>query len=145
MKRRTERWICLVFALFILCAQFVVVYADPEVTSPEPEPIEEEYTGVDYIGAGLTFTNNNKAKCEGDIQLDSGYYAQLTVKLKKNGIVIVTWSRYVMVSNIQAGISEEYPAVTGSSYEVVAEATIYDYNDHYICTATDSTGASICP
>ena len=129
MKTHTRFAISLLVAVSILTANLVTVHA-----------IELRYAGVIHLNSSLTISARGAATCSGSVSLMSGYTADITVELKRDGTTIKTWtdsgSRTVSADGT-------YYVTSGHDYVVTTTATVYDSNGKIVETPSkDSTKVS---
>ena len=97
------------------------------------------YIGVSNIDSALSI-NGGQAQCLGDVSLRNSYSADLTVTLQKqNGTqctYVTSWSDNGTVY-VAAGGS--VAAIKGSSYRVVAKATVKDASGNTIETVSSTS------
>lgn len=95
------------------------------LTPVQASDVMPRYTGIATLSSGLQISETGKATCNGSASLWSGYTADVTVELKKDGTTIKTWtsSGSGMVS---AGGT--YYVATGHEYVVTTTVTVYNSN-----------------
>ena len=89
------------------------------------QAVEPRFTGISMLTSTLNISTTGKASCSGTVTLKSGYTADLTVELQKDGSTIKTWT------DSGSGILSaggDYYVPTGHDYVVVTTATVYDKN-----------------
>jgi hypothetical protein len=120
-----------------------IAFADPEVSSPEPGIIEDEYTGIASAQAILFFSGGNVVYgCR--IAPQSNYSFTVTIKLKKDGSVIKTWFRSAAIGQYLA-FQKTYGAVSGSTYQVVLSINVYDSTGNLVSTILLNSPTNTCP
>ena len=89
------------------------------------------YTGITTLASGLTISDAGKATCEGTALLRSGYTADVTVELKRDGTTIKTWTDSGSMKVTAGGI---YYVVSGHTYVVTTTADVYDSDGNWVAT-----------
>lgn len=129
MKRRIRPTILMLLAVSVLIANFATAQA-----------IEPRYTGITRINSTLTISAKGAARCDGSVNLQSGYTADLTVELKQDGTIIKTWTGSGSRA-VSAGGT--YFVTSGHDYVVTTTATVYDKNGKVVeMPSKDSAGVS---
>ena len=126
MKKRIL--IALLSFVLVLTLVFPVSAAtlDPPVF-PDPE---YPYVGVLSSGAGLSRLDNGKAKVAAHINLDTGYHANATLSLYREGYTSPVTSWYQSSSYVV--ITQSYSVTSGYTYYLILSASIYDSNNNYV-------------
>lgn len=89
------------------------------------QAVEPRFTGISTLTSTLNISSSGAASCSGSVRLYSGYTANLTVELQKDGSTIKTWTNSGS-GKITAGGTYYVPS--GHDYVVVTTATVYDSN-----------------
>jgi len=85
--------------------------------------IEPRYTGIAHVYAVLNISEIGAASCGGSTRVRSGYTADLTVELKRDGTTIKTWTASG-TGNLTAGST--YFVTSGHTYVVTTSVVVYD-------------------
>ena len=93
------------------------------------QAVEPRYTGTGGVTATLNISSSGGASCFGTAKLYSGYTADLTVELKKDGSTIKTWTDSGSGSLSAGGT---YYVPTGHTYAVVTTVTVFDSNSKVV-------------
>ncbi len=118
MKRQIRFAISLVLLVGVLMANFVTALA-----------IEPRFTGIAQLFSRLSISADGAATCKGEVELRSGYSADLTVELKRDGTTIKTWTSSGS-SYVSAGGT--YFVTSGHNYVVTTTATVYKSNGQWV-------------
>lgn len=118
MKRSIRTAAALLLLLGTLTANLATVQA-----------VEPRYTGVSILTSTLNVSSQGAARCNGKAVLKSGYTADLTVELQKDGSTIKTWTSSGS-GTVTAGGTYYVPS--GHTYVVVTTATVYDSNSKVV-------------
>ena len=120
MKKRVVKSIAA--AVLVLCmvsSLFITALASTE----ERDDSVTRYTGVFDCFAGLSISDWGKTSCSSYVDCMTGYFATLTMELKRDTDTIKTWtaSGTGIVS-----LSKTYYVVSGYTYQVVATIVVKD-------------------
>lgn len=107
-------------SLLLLLSIFVA-----SIGAVQAAQVEPRYTGVARISSNLIISESGAATCGGSAALRSGYTADLTVELKRDGTTIKTWATS---GSTFLHISETYYVTPGHTYVVTTTVTVYDSN-----------------
>lgn len=118
MKKHIRTAISLVLLLGVMLATFASAQA-----------VEPRYTGISQLITSLTISSKGAALCKGEVTVNAGYTADLTVELKQDGTTIKTWTK---TGSGTLRISETHYVMSGHDYIVTATATVYDSNNRVI-------------
>lgn len=119
MKRRTMRSLCAGLMMVCLLVTSLTVSAGAAVITP-PE-IVPQYTGISALEADLNINDDGCATCYGYVRVKSGYTVTLSVQLKRDGVVIKTWSDSGTSS---FSIEEDYYVTGNHDYQVIVTAKV---------------------
>ncbi|WP_352415137.1 hypothetical protein [Oscillibacter ruminantium] len=86
---------------------------------------ELRYTGVSTLISNLDISSGGAASCKGTAAVRSGYTADLTVELQRDGTTIKTWTNSGS-GTLNAGGT--YYVTSGHDYIVVTTAKVSDSN-----------------
>lgn len=111
-------------SLLLLLSIFVTTIGVVQAAQVEPR-----YTGVARITSYLNISENGAAACSGSAALWSGYTADLTVELKRDGTTIKTWTASG-TTYLTAG--DTYYVTPGHTYVVTTTVTVYDSNGNIV-------------
>ncbi len=118
MKKHVRFVSSLVLFLVILVTSLVIAQA-----------VELRYIGINQFYSTLDISSSGAAFCEGEVELQKGYTANLKVELKQDGVTIKTWnnsgSGYVTAGGT-------YYVMSGHNYIVKTSATVYDSNNKVV-------------
>lgn len=118
MKKQTRIAMALLLLVGVLVANFATAQA-----------AEPRYAGVARISSTLNISKSGAASCSGQVVLWSGYTADLTVELKRDGTTIKTWTNSGS-GTVSAGGT--YYVASGHDYVVTTTATVYDSNGQWV-------------
>ncbi len=93
------------------------------------QAVEPRYTGISMLTSSLNISSSGGASCKGTVTLKSGYTANLTVELQKDGTTIKTWTNS---GNGTLTAGSTYYVPSGHTYVVVTTATVYDSNSNVV-------------
>ena len=119
-------------SMALILSMFVASLAAAQAAAIEPR-----YTGIYDLSASLSISEQGQASCYGQATVKSGYTADITVELKRDGTTIKTWT------NSGSGIVSAggtYYVTSGHTYVVTTSATIYDQNNHVVESPSKTTG-----
>ena len=133
MKKRVTSAVFVVFLILTLVFPAQATDLEPPV---EPDPLSP-YVGVISTGAGLSRLSNGKAQATGLVNLNSGYHANASLSIYKEGssTPIITWTQ----SSTYVWISQSYSVASGFTYYATISAKIYDSNDNEVDTVNISS------
>lgn len=113
---------CLVISLILLVGILTANLATAQTVVPR-------YIGATDLYSSLDISSTGAARCDGEVDLRSGYTADLTVELQRDGVTIKTW-RSSGNGDVTAGGT--YYVESGHDYVVVATATVYNSSGQWI-------------
>jgi len=120
MKKTTRS----IVSLLLLLSVLVIGIGTAQATQVQPR-----YTGVAMITSSLNISATGGAVCDGSATVRSGYKANLTVELKRDGTTIKTWTASG-TGLIDAGGT--YYVTSGHTYVVTTTVTVYDSNGRFV-------------
>lgn len=115
MKKKAIRFISLSLALACIMTTLCI--------GASADEIEPRYTGIYALSADLNVNSSGRADCYGYVKTRSGYSADLTVELQRDGRTIKSWSDS---GSGTITISESYYVTSGHDYQVVVSANVYN-------------------
>ena len=113
MKRYVKR--CMGLALVLVC-----LISATQVSAFANE-ITPRYVGISLIAADLDISTSGRASCYGYANVLSGYSADLTVSLQRDGKTIKSWSDS---GEDEVEIIGTYYVTPGHDYQVVVSAVV---------------------
>lgn len=143
MKRTVLLILSILTIATITFTQIPAAYADPELSSPEPEPIEEDYVGITSITDDLHFSHGDVI-CAGKVDLSLNYSATITMYLKKDGNTVSSWTYNAALGEFVV-LSESYGAVSGSTYQMVLSIKVYNSAGSLVTTIPFNGAMHLCP
>ena len=97
--------------------------------------IDPQYIMITLLDAKLDINNSGRATCSTKVTTaaPSGYSVTLTCELSKDGTVIKSWTTTGARS---ASLNKPWYVTSGSDYQVIASATVYDSAGNYVDSGT---------
>lgn len=128
---QTKKLISLLLAISLLCAVNVGAVS----YQPERSEISPRYVGINLFDAKLSISTSGKATCTVSVRPSSPTYKiDLNFMLQNNdGDVIKSWS---VSGERSINVEKVWYVKSGSQYQVVATATIYDADGNYVDSGT---------
>lgn len=98
------------------------------------EGIVPYYNVIRTLTADLTINRSGKSTCSASVRTSpSGYSITLTCDLCKDGDVIKSWTAS---GKGNASLDKSWYVTSGSDYQVIASATVYDSAGNYVDSGT---------
>ena len=113
MKKYVKR--CMGRALTLVC---LIASTQVSVFSDEITP---RYVGISQLATDLVISSSGRASCYGYTNVLSGYSADLTVSLQRDGKTVKSWSDS---GEDEVEIIGTYYVTPGHDYQVVVSATV---------------------
>ncbi len=130
MKRTRNLLTALLLAVILLGA----VNADA-VGIPATDPgVVPYYTVISSLDGTLEISRSGRASCRASVDVSSlSYNVTLTCDLCKDGTVIKSWTASGKGS---VSLDKSWYVTSGSDYQVVASATVYNSTGNYVDSGT---------
>lgn len=125
------------FAMVMVVSILSASYATALAASPTQ--IEPRYTGIFGLTSGLKISSNGAASCSGTAVVQSGYTADLTVELKRDGTTIRTWTDSGSGALSAGGT---YFVTPGHDYVVTTTVDVYEGDSLIESPSKDSPESS---
>lgn len=133
MNRKKNLMYLFVFfvAVFSLCTMNARAVDIPDTDTG----IDPQYIMITLLDAKLDINNSGRATCSTKVTTaaPSGYSVTLTCELSKDGTVIKSWTTTGARS---ASLNKSWYVTSGSDYQVIASATVYDSAGNYVDSGT---------
>lgn len=102
---------------------------------PDAEPgIIPYYTAISSLESALEINRSGKSTCTASVDVSSlSYSVTLTCSLSKDGTVIKSWTAS---GKGTVTLNKSWYVTSGSSYQVIASATVYDSAGNYVDSGT---------
>lgn len=91
--------------------------------------IQPRIIGVSYVTSTLEISSRGAAKCKGTVELQSGYTADISVELQRDGSTIKSWTNSGS-GTVSAGGT--YYVMSGHDYVVTTSVTVRDSNNKIV-------------
>ncbi len=129
MLKILKRVPAFLFAMLLLCN----VYAEAIDVYDSNSDVTPHYEVISLIDSKLEINRTGKATCKAQVHTSSNFSVTLTCDLYKDGTVIKSWTASGKGS---AFLDKSWYVTSGSDYQVVASATVYNSTGNYIDSGT---------
>ncbi len=107
--------------------------------SAQAEEVTPRHIGLFSVTGSLYISSDGKATCKGSARLKSGYTADLTMELARDGDPIKTWTTS---GSGTIKLDKTYYVTSGHEYTLTATATVYDSSGNVVETPSDTSSKS---